>query len=53
MGISDQIRLIEVLTKNYEISPEEIEKKFGIVVGNQINAQKASAISQATKNFGS
>lgn len=53
MGISDQIRLIEVLTKNYEISPEEIEKKFGIVVGNQINAQKVNAINQATKNFGS
>ena len=53
MGVSDQIRLIEVLSKNYEISPEEIEKKFGINVGRQLNADKVNAVNQATKNFGS
>ena len=53
MGVSDQIRLIEVLTKNYEISPEEIEKKFGINVGRQLNADKVNAVNQATKSFGS
>lgn len=53
MGVSDQIRLIEVLSKNYEISPEEIEKKFGINVGRQLNADKVNAVNQATKSFGS
>lgn len=37
MSNKDKISLYSVLTDKYEISADEIEKEFGIVVGKQIN----------------
>lgn len=37
MSDQDQIQLYDFLTEKYEISPDEIEKTFGVVVGKQIN----------------
>ena len=37
MSNKDKIDLYEFLTNRYEIPPDEIEKEFGINVGNQLN----------------
>lgn len=37
MSNKDQIDLYQFLTDKYEVSPEEIEKTFGVVVGKQMN----------------
>lgn len=39
MNDQDQIQLYDFLTDKYEISADEIEKTFGVVVGKQINIQ--------------
>lgn len=39
MNDQDQIQLYDFLSDKYEISPDEIEKTFGVVVGKQINLQ--------------
>lgn len=42
MNDQDQIQLYDFLTDKYEISADEIEKTFGVVVGKQINLQSGS-----------
>jgi len=42
MNDQDQIQLYNFLTDKYEISADEIEKTFGVVVGKQINTQFGS-----------
>ena len=42
MSDEDQIRLYEFLTDKYEVSSDEIEKNFGVVVGKQLNVQLGS-----------
>lgn len=42
MNDQDQIQLYDFLTDKYEISADEIEKTFGVVVGKQINTQFGS-----------
>ncbi|MGL5690344.1 MAG: phage portal protein family protein [Bacteroidales bacterium] len=42
MNNKDRIALYDFITDKYEVSPEEIEKEFGIVVGSQINSSKQS-----------
>ena len=37
MNNKDKISLYDFLTKKYVVSPDEIEKEFGIVVGEQFN----------------
>ena len=37
MSDEDQIKLYEFITERYEVSADEIEKNFGIVVGRQLN----------------
>lgn len=37
MSDQDRIELYNFLTDKYEVSPDEIEKDFGIVVGRQLN----------------
>ena len=38
MSNKDKISLYSFITDKYEVSPDEIEKEFGIVVGKQFNA---------------
>lgn len=42
MNDQDQINLYDFLTDKYEISADEIEKTFGVVVGKQINLQSGN-----------
>ena len=37
MSNKDKISLYSFITDKYEVSPDEIEKEFGIVVGKQFN----------------
>ena len=37
MNNEDRIKLYGLVTDKYEVSPDEIEKEFGIVVGKQLN----------------
>jgi hypothetical protein len=37
MSDEDQIKLYQFITERYEVSSDEIEKNFGIVVGRQLN----------------
>lgn len=37
MSDQDQIQLYDFITDKFEVSPDEIEKTFGVVVGKQIN----------------
>ena len=37
MSDQDQIKLYDFITDKYEVSADEIEKTFGVVVGKQIN----------------
>jgi hypothetical protein len=39
MSNKDKIELYTFLTDKYELSPEEIEKEFGIAVGKQLNLE--------------
>lgn len=43
MNNADRIKLYDVLTSKYEISPEEIEKEFGVIVENQKDLTPNSA----------
>lgn len=43
MSTTDQISLYNFLTDKYEISADEIEKTFGVVVGKQINLERYSS----------
>lgn len=40
MGNADRIKLYDFLTNKFEVSPEEIEKEFGVTVGKQFNNEK-------------
>lgn len=44
MSNEDKIKLYDSLTTKYEISPEEIEKEFGVIVGKQINTVPESSL---------
>jgi hypothetical protein len=46
MSDKDQIALYSFLTDKYEVSSDEIEKNFGVVVGRQINLTEESAMPQ-------
>lgn len=37
MNNEDRIKLYQLITDKYEVSADEIEKEFGIVVGKQLN----------------
>ena len=37
MNNEDKIKLYRLITDKYQVSPDEIEKEFGIVVGKQLN----------------
>lgn len=39
MGNDDRIKLYTFLTERYELSPDEIEKEFGVNVGKQLNLE--------------
>lgn len=43
MSNKDKISLYSFITDKYEVSPDEIEKEFGIVVGKQFNAITGTA----------
>lgn len=43
MNNEDKIKLYDLITNKYEVSPDEIEKEFGINVGRQLNAAMLSA----------
>lgn len=43
MGNGDKIELYKVITERYEVSPDEIDKEFGISVGKQINLEPAAS----------
>lgn len=49
MGNEHRIKLYDVLTEKYEISAQEIENEFGIVVGKQINLESAKAEIESKK----
>lgn len=38
MGVESKIKLYDCLTDKYEISPDEIQKEFGVVVERQFNS---------------
>ena len=40
MSNKDKIDLYTFLTKNYRVPEEEIEKEFGVCVGEQLNLEK-------------
>ena len=42
MSDQDQIKLYDFITDKYEVSPDEIEKTFGVTVGKQINMFEGS-----------
>jgi hypothetical protein len=39
MSNKDKIELYTFITDKYEVSPDEIEKEFGITVGKQLNLE--------------
>lgn len=41
MSNSERIELYNFLTEKYEVTPEEIEKEFGVSVGRQINSSSS------------
>lgn len=43
MNNKDKIALYSFLSERYEISPDEIDKEFGVQVGSQINLMEAKA----------
>lgn len=45
MSNEDRIKLYQLLTGGYEVSPDEIEKEFGVTVGKQINAVSNTPLS--------
>lgn len=45
MSNQDQIDLYKFLTDKYEVAPDEIEKSFGVVVGNQLNIMTGGSVS--------
>lgn len=44
MNNEDKIKLYDLITDKYEVSPDEIEKEFGIMVGRQINVQSDGSV---------
>lgn len=44
MSNQDQINLYNFITDKYEVSADEIEKTFGVIVGKQFNVSDASAV---------
>jgi len=49
MSNEDRIKLYNFITDKYNVTPEEIEKEFGIVVGSQFNAAIAAATNENQK----
>lgn len=48
MNNEDRIRLYDFVTNKYEVSPDEIEKEFGIIVGKQFNVEQKTSSGSAT-----
>lgn len=46
MNNEDRIKLYNLITSKYEVSPDEIEKEFGINVGRQLNVLTAMGSGQ-------
>lgn len=44
MNNEDKIKLYDLITDKYEVSPDEIEKEFGIMVGRQINVRSDGSV---------
>lgn len=51
MSDQDQIKLYDFITDKYEVSPDEIEKTFGVVVGKQINMFEGGSDASGTKSM--
>lgn len=51
MSNKDQIDLYQFLTDKYEVSPDEIEKTFGVVVGKQMNFLENGGIHGGSGGF--
>lgn len=49
MGNADRIKLYDFLTDKYEITPEEIEKEFGVTVGKQFNVSSDEPVVKEVK----
>lgn len=47
MSNKDKINLYSFITDKYEVSADEIEKEFGVIVGKQFNAIEGLAVSGA------
>lgn len=45
MNNEDRIKLYSLITERYEVSNDEIEKEFGIIVGKQINMETENIVS--------
>ncbi|RHH14387.1 DUF935 family protein [Bacteroides fragilis] len=43
MNNEDRIKLYSLITDKYQVSPDEIEKEFGITVGKQLNVMPAAS----------
>lgn len=52
MNNEDRIKLYQLITDKYEVSPDEIEKEFGINVGRQLNIPP-SGVGDAAQSPGS
>jgi hypothetical protein len=48
MSTEDKIALYQFLTDRYEVSPEEIEKEFGVIVGKQLNQEQKPPVTPQT-----
>lgn len=44
MNNEDRIKLYSLITERYEVSNDEIEKEFGIIVGKQINMETENIV---------
>lgn len=53
MNNEDRIKLYSIITDKYEVTPDEIEKEFGIHVGRQLNALTATTLSGSGTGSGS
>ena len=51
MNNEDKIKLYSLITDKYQVSPDEIEKEFGIVVGKQLNDISLVAGTSSTEYF--
>lgn len=44
MSNEDRIKLYSLITERYEVSNDEIEKEFGVIVGKQINLETGGTV---------